>query len=203
MKKIGIIGGTFNPIHLAHLAIARAALTEANLDKILFIPSGCSYLKDPDEIASADDRIAMVRLAIANIPAFELSTIEVDRQGNSYTFETLEELHRIDPDAEYYLIMGADNLFTMKQWIAPERIFDACTILVTIRGDKDDRDVLKQISYLQQKYQTVIRKIPFEKSNISSTSIREKCKGGHSITNLVPENVAAYIQEHGLYCAKH
>ena len=123
MKKTGILGGTFNPIHMAHLIIAEIALEEAELDEILFIPSGCSYLKDAADILPAKERIHMTGLAIEDNPKFALSTIETDREGNSYTCDTLLELRERYPDQENYLIVGADNLFTMEEWKDPEVIF--------------------------------------------------------------------------------
>ena len=134
-SKIGILGGTFNPIHLGHLVLAQNALEWCNLDKVLIIPSGISYLKDPRIIASAFDRIKMVELSIKTNNKFELSTIETDRSGNSYTFETLNMLEEIYKGSELYYIIGADTLFSIEKWVRPEVIFEK-TKIICARRDK-------------------------------------------------------------------
>ena len=106
-KKVGILGGTFNPIHIGHLILAEQAYDEYKLDEILFIPTGISHFKDPNVVLDKKKRISMTGGAIDDNPHFALSTIETDRPGNSYTYETLEELKRVNPDTEYYLIVGA------------------------------------------------------------------------------------------------
>ena len=120
MKKVGIIGGTFNPVHLAHLMLAETAYETMELDEVLFIPSGCSYMKDESIIVSAKDRVNMLGLALAENPHFALSMMEIERQGNSYTCETLRELSEKYPDWELYFIMGADNLFDIENWKNPD-----------------------------------------------------------------------------------
>ena len=151
MKKVGILGGTFNPVHMAHLIIAEIAREEAGLDDILFIPSGCSYLKDASDILPAKDRIHMTGLAIEDNSHFALSTIEIDRGGNSYTCDTLLELKHRYPDQEYYLIVGADNLFTMEEWKDPEVIFGNAKILAAVRGSKKRADMEEKIAELKEK----------------------------------------------------
>lgn len=199
MRKIGIIGGTFNPIHLAHLLIAETAREEASLEKVIFVPSGCSYLKDPAEIANQKDRLNMVKLATASNPCFTVSTIEIERKGNSYTYETLSALQKQYADAQLYLIMGADNLFSMEEWKAPERIFDACHILVTVRDDKDTAAIHSQIAHLQDTFGAKADLLPFQKIDLSSTVIREHCRLKKSVRYLVPDPVLDYIEGHHLY----
>ena len=108
-KKTGILGGTFNPIHIGHLALAQNAMECCGLDEVFFIPSGCSYLKDPETIAETQHRLAMTRLAIEDNPRFVLSTIETDRPGNSYTYETLDILTHKDPLTHYFYIIGYET----------------------------------------------------------------------------------------------
>ncbi len=202
MKKTGILGGTFNPIHMAHLIIAEIALEEAELDEILFIPSGCSYLKDAADILPAKERIHMTGLAIEDNPKFALSTIETDREGNSYTCDTLLELRERYPDQENYLIVGADNLFTMEEWKDPEVIFQNAKILAAVRGGKKRDDMEEKIRELKEKYSADITLLPIKHVDISSSMIREKVARGCSIRYMLPEGVRQYIIKNHFYEAK-
>lgn len=199
MKKVGILGGTFNPIHMAHLIIAETAREEAGLDDILFIPSGCSYLKDVSDILPAKDRVHMTGLAIEDNSHFALSTIEIDRGGNSYTCDTLVELKNRYPDQEYYLILGADNLFTMEQWKDPEVIFQNVKILAAVRGSKKRADMEEKIAELKEKYDADITLLHVRHVDISSSMIREKTAQERSIRYMVPEKVREYIMKNHFY----
>ena len=199
MKKVGIIRGTFNPVHLAHLMLAETAYEFMHLDEILFIPSGCSYMKDESIIVSAKDRVHMLGLALEENPHFALSTIEIERQGNSYTCETLRELSEKYPDWELYLIMGADNLFDIETWKSPEEIFHYAHILAAVRGAKKLPDMEEKIADLKEKYDADITLLPIRHIDISSTSIRDKVQNGLSIRYIVPDKVREYIEKHQLY----
>ncbi len=199
MKKVGILGGTFNPVHMAHLIIAEIAREEAGLDDILFIPSGCSYLKDASDILPAKDRIHMTGLAIEDNSHFALSTIEIDRGGNSYTCDTLLELKHRYPDQEYYLIVGADNLFTMEEWKDPEVIFRNAKILAAVRGSKKRADMEEKIAELKEKYHADITLLHVSHVDISSSLIREKIAQGLSIRYMLPEKVREYIIKNHFY----
>ena len=199
MKKVGILGGTFNPVHMAHLIIAEIASEEAGLDDILFIPSGCSYLKDASDILPAKDRIHMTGLAIEDNSHFALSTIEIDRGGNSYTCDTLLELKHRYPDQEYYLIVGADNLFTMEEWKDPEVIFGNAKILAAVRGSKKRADMEEKIAELKEKYHADITLLHVSHVDISSSLIREKIAQGLSIRYMLPEKVREYIIKNHFY----
>lgn len=201
-KKVGILGGTFNPVHMAHLIIAETAREEVGLDDILFVPSGCSYLKDTAEILPARDRVNMTGLAIEDNPHFALSTIEIDREGNSYTSETLAELKERYPQQEYYLIMGADNLFTMEEWKNVELIFQNAKILAAVRGDKQRADMEEKIVQLQEQYGADISLLSVRSVDISSSAIRQKVAAGDSIRYMVPEKVREYILKNHLYKEK-
>lgn len=202
MKKVGIFGGTFNPVHMAHLLIAEIAREDAGLDDILFVPSGCSYLKDASEILPAKDRINMTGLAIGDNPHFALSTIEIDRGGNSYTCDTLKELKERYPNQEYYLIIGADNLFTMEGWKDVEYIFANAKILAAVRGSKKRADMEEKMAQLQEKYAAEIKLLDVRHVDISSSMIREKVAAGRSIRYMVPEKVREYILKNHFYEAK-
>ena len=199
MKKVGILGGTFNPVHMAHLIIAEIAREEAGLDDILFIPSGCSYLKDASDILPAKDRIHMTGLAIEDNSHFALSTIEIDRGGNSYTCDTLLELKHRYPDQEYYLIVGADNLFTIEEWKDPEVIFGNAKILAAVRGSKKRADMEEKIAELKEKYHADITLLHVSHVDISSSLIREKIAQGLSIRYMLPEKVREYIIKNHFY----
>lgn len=199
MRKIGLMGGTFNPIHITHLKIAEAAMKFADLDEVLFIPSGCSYLKNPAEIASSNDRLEMVKLAIEGYSKFNISKIELERSGNSYTYVTLQKLKLLYPEDTFYFIMGADNLFSIEYWLNPEIIFQNCIVLATVRDDKSSKELDNELEKLQEKFHAKIQVFPFEKSDISSTLIRNTLHEKKAIDKMVPQSVQHYIMEHHLY----
>lgn len=198
-KKTGIMGGTFNPIHNGHLTLGRKAREQFQLDEVLFMPCGEPYMKASQKIASGEIRAAMTALAIQEDPHFCLSTMEIEHQGHTYTYETLERLRRENPDTEYYFIIGADNLFQIVHWAMPERIFANCCILAAVRGDKSVTDMKKQIRLLQQKYYAVIHFLKTDPIEISSSDIRRRIAEGKSIDEYVPASVRSYIVEKGLY----
>ncbi len=202
MKKVGILGGTFNPIHMAHLILAETALEMAGLDEVLFIPTGCSYMKDSDEILPAKDRIRMTGMAIEDNPNFALSTIETEREGDSYTCDTILELKKRYPEQEYYLILGADSLFMMEKWKDPETIFKNCTILAAVRGDKKMDAMEEKAAELKEKYGANITLLTMDPVEISSSLVREKIAAGKSVRYMLPEKVREYILKNKLYLSE-
>lgn len=196
-KKVGIMGGTFDPIHMGHLIVAETAREAFDLDEILFIPSGISYMKS--NVLDKKTRVTMTGIAIEDNPYFALSTIEVDRDGNSYSYETLEELKKYNQDTEYYFIVGADSLFQMQKWKNPDKIFKECTILAAIRAGSTPEEFDAQIAHLEEEYHADIRLIPTQSLDISSTAIREKAEKGGSIQYLVPDKVREYIEKNNIY----
>lgn len=199
MRKVGIMGGTFNPIHNGHLMLAEEALRQVPLDEVLFMPSGNSYMKADQKVESGTIRADMTALAIQDKPSFKLSTVELEREGNTYTYQTLERLRKENPDTEYYFIMGADSLFQMTQWVSPERIFANCCILAAVRNDKSTADMEEQIRLLKQEYGADIRLLQISRMDISSSAVRRKVEEGESIEEDVPESVRIYIEKRGLY----
>lgn len=199
MRKVGIMGGTFNPIHNGHLTLAKEALRQFLLDEVLFMPCGKPYMKDERIVESAQIRTRMTELAIQDIPYFTLSVMEIEQTGNTYTYQTLERLKRENPDTEYYYIVGADSLYHMKSWRYPERIFRNCCVLSAIRDDKSVSDLEKQITIFKQEYDADIRLLRTERMDISSSNIRKKIAAGESIEGDVPEHVRIYIKKKGLY----
>lgn len=199
VKKVGILGGTFNPIHIGHLILAETARSTFELDEVLLMPSGCSYMKNQDEIEDAGTRTEMVRLAAAGNPFFHVSEIEVNREGNTYTYETLEHLCAGNADTVYYYIIGADTLYMMEKWRYPEKIFQNTVILAAVRDGMSIAQLEEQVKMLEQKFGARICLLPAGDISISSTMIREKVKEGKSIRYLVPDSVMDYIYEHNMY----
>ena len=200
-NRIGILGGTFNPIHNGHLKLAEAARKAEQLDKILIMPSGHSYLKSHMQVLDGQKRYEMVKLAVSDIPYLSASDMEIMRAGNTYTYETLALLKKQYPDDIFYFIMGADNLFSIENWVKPEEIFANCIILVAVRNHMDDDCLKAKAEELKASFGTKIQLLPMEEFNISSNRIRSFCKENNvaAVKNQIPIAVYEYIVEHGLY----
>lgn len=216
MRRIGIMGGTFNPIHNGHLTIAQNAKEQFALDKVLFMPSGVPYMKNLREVLSASVRCKMTALAIQDIPCFELSDMEAVSGENTYTYNTLQKLKALHPDEDYYFILGADSLYAIEEWRHPELIFKNCTILAAVRkesaksthAEKDDcehenpllqKRLYEQADYLREKYHAAIKLLDICEIDVSSTQIRDLLRAGASVHGLVPDAVETYISENHLY----
>lgn len=199
MEKIGIMGGTFNPIHIGHLLLAQWAMEEAGLDRVLFMPTGNSYLKDKTEMLSGAERLAMTRLAVQDREGFLCSDMEVKRGGNTYTYETLEALRRVYPQTKLYFLVGADCLFSIENWYCPEKIFKQCVLLAASRGGTPIIELEEKRRELAEKYGADILLVTFPNIEISSTDIRRRCREGKSIQYLVPDCVREYILARRLY----
>lgn len=199
MKRTGILGGTFNPIHTGHLIIAEQARVEFSLDEVIIMPSGISYLKQDMEIPEGEVRLEMARLAAQDNPYFSVSDMEVKRGGNTYTADTIDELNKREPDTAYFFITGADTLHEMVRWVDPERIFKGCTVLVSVRSREKEDQLFSDISFYKEKYNAKIELMHTTDIEISSSMIRELVKGKGSIRYYVPESVRRFIEEKGLY----
>lgn len=198
--KIGILGGTFDPIHTGHLILAETAYDAANLDCVILMSTGRSYFKDGQEVTDPQTRFVMTSLAAEGTPHLAASDIEVNRPGRTYTVDTLEELRQIYPEDELFYIVGADTLVQMRLWYRPERVFSLASILVAARADETDTAGLEQeIVRLEHAYHARITLLPVRNIEISSTDIRERAAAGRSIHFLVPDKVERYILEHSLY----
>ena len=201
-ERIGILGGTFDPIHLGHLIIAEQARDQYKLDRVLLIPSGHSYFKDnrSKKVQPAQVRLEMTKIAAGNYKPFEVSDIEVNRPGNTYSFETLEELKAQNPGSELFFIVGADTICSMRTWREPKRIFDVCTVLAAMREDQvDPEEFQKQTQALERDFGARIFPVSIPNIGISSTQIREKAASGKSVHYLVPDALESYIIETGIY----
>ncbi|NLX61571.1 MAG: nicotinate-nucleotide adenylyltransferase [Tissierellia bacterium] len=199
MKKIGIMGGTFDPIHIGHLLIAEYARISFKLDKILFIPTGNPPHKKKKHITSDMHRYNMVLLATNSNENFLLSTIEMDRKGVTYTIDTINALKSIYDNTDFYFIMGADSLLQIYSWKDYEKLLNMCKFIVAKRPGYKDNKLDEVKSDLNLKYNSQIFIMEGPLLDISSSQIRERVKKGISITYLVPRAVEIYIYKHKLY----
>lgn len=204
MKRIGIMGGTFDPIHLGHLMLGRQAYREYGLDCIWYMPSKNPPHKKDHQITSAKDRCAMIEAAIGEVPFFRLSDFEIKRTGeNTYTADTLRLLKESYPDTKFYFIVGADSIQDIESWYHPEYVLRAVTFLAAERELEEQRQSLDtRIEYLSEKYGAKILRLHCMEMDVASADIRRRIAGGDSaeeIRGMLPEPVAAYIREHGLY----
>ena len=183
MTRVGVFGGTFDPVHVGHLAIANAALDELGLDRVYFVPARRSPLRQHGPIATAEDRLAMLTAAIAGEPRFRVSPVELDRKGPSFTVDTLEALHG---EGELFLILGSDAYADFERWREPARIRDLATIVLAARpGAPNAPDG--------------VRMLDSPLMDISSRELRARAARGRSLRYLVPEAALRYIEEHRLY----
>ncbi len=202
MTKIGIMGGTFNPIHIGHLIVADDARQKCGLDRVLFVPSGLPPHKPNSEVISSEHRYEMVKLAVASNPNFEASRIEIDMDGYSYTVNTLLELkERYGQEASYYFIIGADVIPELVTWKEYEKVFQLCEFIAVLRPGFSEPDFNSDIKQLKTQLGLKIHPLRSRLIDISSTDIRECCNHGRGISYLVPDDVEKYIFDKGLYKA--
>jgi len=197
-RRIGVLGGTFDPVHIAHLAVAEEARTQLGLDKVIFVPAGLPPHKMDVHVSPAEHRLAMVELAIAGNPHFEVSRVDIDRFGPCYTVDTIALLgEEWGPDVEIDFIMGSDSLADLLTWHQPDRLIRLCRIVAVGRpGYRVDMDELERC------LPGVSQRVLFINSpqlDVSSTDIQRRVRMGESIKYQVPEAVERYIYEHGLY----
>ena len=197
--RIGLLGGTFDPVHVGHIFIAEEARIRLSFDLVLFVVAGNPWLKVERGISPSEHRIEMVRLSIAQHEHFAISTVEVERGGPSYTVDTLDELRTTMGENDYYLILGRDSFTELPLWKEPEKIVGMCKLVVVPRigtNLPELRDVAARIKGLSGE-NVVTLDSPM--IGISSSGIRERVAGGLPIDYLVPGEVEKYIVAHGLY----
>lgn len=197
--RVGIMGGTFNPIHLGHLITGECAYEQFGLNEVVFMPSKTPPHKAIEEHISAQDRAEMVKLAIAGNPHFTFSGMELERSGVTYTVDTLRELHEKNPDREYYFIIGGDSLFSFGKWRDTGEILRMATILAASRYGLPKEKLQKQIDEITQEYGGTIHIVDMPTIDISSSEIRQKVKEGKEIRYYVNDDVRLYIQKNELY----
>jgi nicotinate-nucleotide adenylyltransferase len=195
--RIGILGGTFNPPHLGHLLCAQEAYLQLELDAVMLIPARLPPHKPVEEEPGVEHRLELCRLAARGDPRFEVSELEVDRPGPSYTVDTLSELHSKPPDNDLFLIVGADIAAGLPDWHEPERVLSLATLAVAKREGTTRETIDAALAPLPGGERTRFFRMP--SIGISSTLVRERVRGGLPIRYLVPEPVEDYITDRGLY----
>jgi len=200
--NIGVLGGTFDPIHYGHLIIAEVAKARLDLAEIIFVPAGLPWLRTNIQLTAAEHRVQMVRLAIGNKPYFKLSTVEVERAGPSYTVETIAELKgQLGAGDELFFILGWDCLAELPKWREPERLIKLCHLAAVPRVDHPKPDLKSLEAAIPGLAQRVIL-LDIPLVDISASEIRQRVAQGLSIGHLVPEPVERYIREQGLYTTR-
>ncbi len=199
MKKVGIMGGTFNPIHIAHLILAETAFEQFKLDEVVFMPSKRPAYKELEDVIEEEHRQKMIELAIAGNDHFRIDTMEFYREGNTYTADTLLELTKKNPDVEYYFIIGGDSLFQLERWSRPDVVMSLSHIVAAQREDLDDEEILLKIKDLEKRYDATIDLLKIPQIDVSSKMLRSKLQQGKNIRYYVPMAVEQYIIENELY----
>lgn len=198
--KIGIMGGTFDPIHSGHLMLGRYAKDLFLLDEIWFMPNGTPPHKASNSIESqTQHRVEMVKRAISNEKDFSLQLYEVENREVNYSYLTMEHFRETYPEHEFYFIIGADSLFNIETWKCPERLLKTCVFLAAYRDGKNNKEMNEQIAYLNKKYEADIQLLSTPNVDISSSEIREKLKLHEDVTDVMPTCVYEYILENHLY----
>jgi nicotinate-nucleotide adenylyltransferase len=193
VKRLGVMGGTFDPIHHGHLVAAEEVRHAFDLDLVLFVPAGDPWQKAATDVSPASERLKMTERAVVDNPAFEVSSMDVDRDGPTYTVDTLRDLTDVHPGATLYFITGADAILDILTWKDPHEVVELATFVAVSRPGSD----LGRLDALGLGDAVVTLQIPA--LAISSTDIRERVAGGKPIRYLVPDQVERYIAEQGLY----
>lgn len=189
-ERLGVFGGTFDPPHIGHLAVARAASRAADLDRVVFVPAGHPWQKDDRAVSAAEDRYRMTELAIADEDRFVASRIEVDRDGPSYTVDTLEEMVAATPGNELVLVLGADAAAGIGTWRSPERICRLADLAVVNRPGAAPP---------QPRFGCRVIEVEMDPVDVSATELRRRLGAGLDVAGLVPAAVADYVRARGLY----
>lgn len=197
-ERIGVLGGTFNPPHNGHIVIADIAKREFDMGKVLFLPLGTPPHKEADAVLSREQRFAMAELIVRERPWLELSTIELEREGYTYTIDTLRYLNA-NMKADIWYIIGADTLFELETWREHEKVFEMCTFACVGRPGDDREKVLMQAVYLEEKYGKKIYVSEGSGPDISSTDLRELIAHGASVRGLVPDSIAEFLENNNVF----
>lgn len=200
MKRYGIIGGTFDPIHYAHLYIAYEAKLQLNLDEVIFMPAGIQPFKVENNVTDSLLRYNMVKEAIKPYEDFSVSTHEIEKEGLSFTYQTLEHLkNKLGKECELFFITGADCLISLDRWKEVSKILSLCTFVVFSRGGFDNEVLNKRKKEIEESFKCNIIILELKQLEISSTDIRDRVKNGKRIDFFVPEEVNRFIKENNLY----
>lgn len=200
LSRIGIMGGTFDPIHYGHLVAAEESRSAFCLDKVIFMPAGRPPHKQSRKVSEPEQRYHMTALAVSSNPGFEVSRLEVDKAEITYTYDTVTDLRRIyGEDIKIYFITGADAVLELLTWYRIEELLGICGFIAVTRPGFDKSDLEQKIKEITSKYGGEIICIEVPLLAISSTDIRERCRAGKTIKYLLPEEVEQYILENGMY----
>ena len=208
--RLGIFGGTFDPPHVGHLLAASDAIEHLTLDRLVFVPAAVQPLKAGRDTASGAHRLAMVRLTIGADTRLQSDSVEVDRDGLSYTVDTLREFARRFPSADRYFLVGADVLASFAQWRDPQTVLDLATLAVLTRRADSGSDASSEATDVERQRTSATRSlidglaqrstfVPTRRIDVSSTEIRDRVRSGRSIHGFVTDAVGEYIVAHGLY----
>lgn len=196
MMRLGIMGGTFDPIHYGHLVTAEEALAQFKLDEVVFMPTGQPARKTHKRVSAAEDRYLMTAIATASHPKFSVSRMEIDRSGTTYTIDTIREMHALYGDGvDLFFITGADAILDILTWKSSERLADLCTLIAATRPGYDLSPLRARV--FPAAHRVEIMEVPL--LAISSTDIRHRMASGGPVRYLLPEDVAAYARKHALY----
>lgn len=198
-RRIGIYGGTFNPVHFGHIRALTAFRECLALDLVLVIPACIPPHKQGPEDISPADRLAMTRLALKEIPGCIVSDLEIRRGGPSYTIDTLRELKGLYPEDELFFLTGTDMFLTIDQWREGEKILQLCTVCTAPRHEQDLPALSAHARYLYRAYGAKTQIIPLAVLDIASTTLREMAAAGADLSPYVPASVIRYIKDHQLY----
>ncbi len=198
-RKIGILGGTFDPIHNAHLLLGESAREQFGLDRVIYIPNNLTHYKNRTDLSGCEERYQMVKMAINENPFFTCSRLEIDKPEGSYTVDTINDLKNMYPGDEIYLILGADSVLNIDSWYKSEELLKSCIILAAIRKEDDIAVLDNKRRILKDLYNADIRLLSFNRIDISSTDIRERIRTGKSVRYMLPDEVIEYICIKGLY----
>lgn len=193
--RIGIFGGTFDPPHNGHIALARACMKELGLDEVMFVPAAQNPLKSIGPRAGADDRLEMLRLLVAGEAGMAVLDLELQKGGASYSVDTVSDLQLVRP-GEYWFLLGADALRGLDEWRNPQKLVRMCRLGVVLRPSQASADVLTRVNPAYRDRIDTVRMTPVD---ISSTELRNRIARGQTIKPYVPPAVLAYIEEKGLY----
>ncbi len=195
--RVGVYGGTFDPPHIGHLIIASETRQALGLDEVVFVPAGRPPHKDPAAVSSAADRLAMLRAAVADEPSFRVDTVELEREGASYTVDTLAGFRAERPEAEFWFIMGADSLLSLDTWRDPDRLLAMARAAVSPRPGTtlDLHEAARRVPATSDRVDVV----PAPLVAIASRELRRRVREGSTIRYLVPPAVERYIMQNGLY----
>lgn len=200
MKPIAILGGSFNPVHFGHLKMAEAAMESSHFSKVLFIPTGTPYHKEQKDLLPFSDRLKLLELAIENCPDFDCSPIEGERDGNSYTIDTVRELLRQNPTNSYSLLIGTDQFLTLRSWHKIIELGQLVDFYIANRnGEMSFSTFQKEKEALEKELSLHCKLFPMPAIDLSSTEIRNLLKEGKSIHGMLPKSVEEYILKKGFY----